>query len=64
MRRCAPPSTWTPHIEPDLPSMSLARCSSFANTSVAQVGIELNRKVNALLEELDVSVRGMLDGRV
>jgi hypothetical protein len=26
-RRCAPPSTWTPRTELDLPSLSLARCS-------------------------------------
>ena len=37
---------------------------SFATTPIAQVGIELNRKLNALLEELDVPVRGMLDGRI
>jgi hypothetical protein len=32
--------------------------ASFANTRIAQVGIELNHKLNALLEELDGPVRG------
>jgi uncharacterized protein (DUF302 family) len=36
---------------------------SFADTTIAQVGMELNRKLDALLKELDVPVRGMLDGR-
>jgi hypothetical protein len=37
---------------------------SFASAPIAQVGFELNCKLNALLEELDVPVRGTLAGRV